>query len=86
MTMDKNPYLTPWIIPRWAIEDFCEYIRVDEEVVSRLYFVSQIIEHSPTQYLVITSGNYPEMELCLKSYLARLFEVVEDSNEQTTEV
>jgi hypothetical protein len=73
--VEKNPYLTPWIIPRWAIEGFVREVNYDSHDD---YFVSQIIEHSPTQYLVITSGHYPEMDDYMKRYLAGLFKVEED--------
>ena len=83
--MENNPYLTPWIIPRWAIEGFCDEVKYGE-VTAGDFFITQIIEHSPTQYLVITGGSdHREIIESLQGYIADLFRV-EENNEQTTEV
>jgi hypothetical protein len=66
--MAKNPYLTPWIIPRWSVMGFCDVARGYDN-----FYVSQIIEHDPTSYLIITYGNYPLVETDLKNYLQQLW-------------
>ena len=73
--MIEDPNLTPWVIPRWAIEGFIHEVK---ESIYDDYFVSQIVEHSPTHYLVITSGYNLQMHERLKHYLKQLFEVKEE--------
>jgi len=75
--MIENPNLTPWIIPRWAIEGFVHEVK---ESIYDNYFVSQIVEHSPTHYLVITSGYSPKMDEFLTEYLKQLFEVKDEES------
>jgi hypothetical protein len=78
--MKENPHLTPWIIPRWAIEGFCAAVR--DHLDANDYFVSQVIEHSPTHYLVITSGDCSGLEHFLKEYLLKLFEVKDEEKDE----
>ncbi len=59
--------ITPWIVPRWAIVGFCELICDD-------MYVSQIIEHNPDNYLVLTCGINTWIFTNLNNYLTNLWE------------
>lgn len=80
--MKENPHLTPWVIPRWAIEGFCDAVKDGYESLETPFFVSGIIEHSPTHYLVITSGEDEELVSQLYDYLRRLFEVKDEEKSE----
>lgn len=59
-----------WKVPRWAVEDFCQFIiALDNETK-----VVNIFEHNDTHYLIVTDNQQADDITKIKEYLVSLFE------------
>lgn len=71
---NRDPHLRPWLVPRWAINEFCEIVRSSTDPGADVY-VQEIIEHSLGYYLVVTHGEYPWIFNKLTEFLNDLWSV-----------
>ncbi len=74
----ENPYLIPWIVPRWAVMGFCKRIAEFKCPGVPLLWAAEIIAHCPANYLVITHGQSDSIKESLEVYLNKLFEVEQE--------
>ena len=75
--MEQEKYLTPWVMPRWALEGFCDLILRSPDFQNNVYSITDIREHNPTHYLVVTQGYNKALDFILKRYLMNLYNVDE---------